>query len=95
MHLVGPGDPKESLIRSESCEAALTITVVEIGPPAVQLPSSSALTTTGAVGHAYHQLYEALLPIKDEYRVRLAATVDSPSQDSNEPHDERNLSLWT
>jgi hypothetical protein len=44
VHRVGPGDPKESLIRSESREAALTITVVEIGPLAVQLLSSSALT---------------------------------------------------
>ena len=27
---------------------------------------------SGAVGHAYHRLYEAILPIKDEYMARLA-----------------------
>jgi len=30
---------------------------------------------SGAVGHAYHRLYEATLPIKDEYKVRLGGKV--------------------
>jgi deoxycytidylate deaminase/dephospho-CoA kinase len=33
---------------------------------------------SGAVGHAYHRLYEAILPIKDEYMARLASGPQQP-----------------
>lgn len=33
---------------------------------------------SGAVGHAYHRLYESLLPIKDEYIARLSADAQQP-----------------
>ncbi len=49
---------------------------------------------SGAVGHAYHRLYQAILSIKDEYSARLAAL------DSTDPAHEGaavanlNLRLW-
>lgn len=49
---------------------------------------------SGAVGHAYHRLYEALLPIKDEYRLRLAALGDTPIETEEETADNLNLSPW-
>ncbi|WP_372012466.1 hypothetical protein [Pseudoxanthomonas sp. 10H] len=35
---------------------------------------------SGSVGHAYHRLYEAILPVKDEYNARLKDTPTSPQQ---------------
>lgn len=35
---------------------------------------------SGAVGHAYHRLYEAILPVKDEYNARLKDTPIDPQQ---------------
>lgn len=39
---------------------------------------------SGAVGHAYHRLYDALLPIKDEYGARLSV---DPQQELTLPED--------
>jgi deoxycytidylate deaminase/dephospho-CoA kinase len=50
---------------------------------------------SGAVGHAYHRLYEALLSIKDEYGARLAAADSVAIEEQDGRRDERNLSLWS
>jgi deoxycytidylate deaminase len=50
---------------------------------------------SGAVGHAYHRLYEALLSIKDEYGARLAAADSVAVEEQEGRLDERNLSLWS
>lgn len=49
---------------------------------------------SGSVGHAYHQLYEALLSIKDEYRARLAAVEDAQIDEKTSEAEDRNLKLW-
>jgi deoxycytidylate deaminase len=49
---------------------------------------------SGAVGHAYHRLYEALLSIKDEYNVRLRATGPGADVDQAEQIEDPNLELW-
>jgi deoxycytidylate deaminase len=48
---------------------------------------------SGAVGHAYHRLYESLLSIKDEYTARLAAIDAAPPQGENMVEEDRNLNL--
>ncbi len=48
---------------------------------------------SGSVGHAYHRLYEALLSIKDEYGVRLAASEVTARERAN-PQQDPNLALW-
>jgi deoxycytidylate deaminase/dephospho-CoA kinase len=49
---------------------------------------------SGAVGHAYHRLYEAILPIKDEYGARLEAADQVEVEKEGTRQEERNLSLW-
>ena len=49
---------------------------------------------SGAVGHAYHRLYEALLSIKDEYGARLATSDSGAIEEEVAANEERNLSLF-
>lgn len=48
-----------------------------------------------AVGHAYHQLYQALMSIKDEYGARMAAIDDESTDNEGTQSEDRNLPLWT
>lgn len=48
---------------------------------------------SGAVGHAYHRLYEPLLSIKDEYSARMAAIDATPVRGASEAQEDRNLNL--
>ena len=50
---------------------------------------------SGSVGHAYHQLYESLLSIKDEYRARLEAVDDAQIDEKTTEVEDRNLRLWS
>jgi deoxycytidylate deaminase len=49
---------------------------------------------SGAVGHAYHRLYEALLSIKDEYKARLEVSKDGAPEEEAQRVQSRNLELW-
>jgi len=49
---------------------------------------------SGAVGHAYHRLYEPILSIKDEYRARLDGATNAPSSLPVALDEERNLTLF-
>jgi len=49
---------------------------------------------SGAVGHAYHRLYEALLSIKDEYGARLAASDNVGNEGEIDANEEPNFSLF-
>jgi hypothetical protein len=49
---------------------------------------------SGAVGHAYHRLYEAILSTKDEYHARLSAVEAEEVELSDAIGDERTPELW-
>lgn len=49
---------------------------------------------SGAVGHAYHKLYEALLSIKDEYRARLESAQQAPAETPGIQEIDPNFRLW-
>lgn len=49
---------------------------------------------SGAVGHAYHRLYEAMLPIKDEYAARLSGAKGFEESESEDLSDQQTMDLW-